>query len=109
MILGASPPSTYFPFIFDALLADMKYRCTKSLFFLVAESVENTVDSNGEKRDDFTSPLGPSDNVERYKRITEDLAEERISGKCILTFLLHPLFLYVILNSSLLKYVLKCL
>ena len=86
----------------------MKYPFIKILFFLVAESVENTVDRNGEKDDDLSSSFMPSDNVERYKRFIEDLVEERSPGEGILTVLLHPLILYVILNSSLLKYVLQC-
>ena len=86
----------------------MKYPFTKSLFFLVAESVESTIDSNGEKRDDLTSPFMTRNNVERHKRFTEDLAKELTSRKGILTVVLYPLFLYVILNSSLLKYILQC-
>ena len=67
----------------------MKYPFTKTLFFLVAESVENTVDSNGEERDDLTSPVMPSDNVKRHNGYIEDLADEDTSEKGILTVLLH--------------------
>ena len=86
----------------------MKYPFTKCLFFLVAESVESAVDGNGEKRDDLKSPFMPSDNVEGHKRFIEDLADKLASEKGILTVLLQSLILYVILNSSLRKYLLQC-
>ena len=86
----------------------MKYPFTKCLFFLAAESVESAVDSNGEKRDVLTSYFIPRDNAERHKRFIEDLADELTSERGILTVLLQLLILYVILNGSLLKYVLQC-
>ena len=84
----------------------MKYPFAKSLFFLDTESIENTVYSNGEKRDDLTSPFMSNDNVERHKRFTEDMVEELTSRKGILTILLHPFILYVTSHMSLLKYAL---